>query len=180
MFILSKPSSVNASHSKPSGPAIESLIPSLPDWRQGEGAGWWATQGAGEWWGGLVHLPLLVWAQRGTVGGFFPPVEHLPSNAADFWVPYPAAMQSAWGVAAWGAWVWHWLLAEQCQSTRVLLNFWRGGGVLAAGLPPGGLASAGAVAVLQGAVMNKQLDKLPFFFFLSLNADTVTHALKLA
>lgn len=66
----------------------------------------------------------------------------------------------------------------------MLLNFWRGGEVLAAGLSPGGLASACAVAVLQGAVMNKQLDKLlafffSFFFFLSLNADTVTHALKL-
>ena len=45
----------------------------------------------------------------------------------------------------------------------MLLNFWRGGEVLAAGLPPGGLASACAVAVLQGAVMNKQLDKLLIF-----------------
>lgn len=65
----------------------------------------------------------------------------------------------------------------------MLLNFWRGGVVLAAGVPPGGLASVCAVAVLQGAVMNKQLDKLPFLIFFfppSLNSDTVTHALKLA
>lgn len=56
----------------------------------------------------------------------------------------------------------HQLLAELCKSTRVLPNFWCGGEVLAAGLLPGELASACAVAVLQGAVMNKQLDKLRF------------------
>lgn len=59
------------------------------------------------------------------------------------------------------------LLAGQCWSTRVLLGWWRSGEVLVAGAAPEGLANTCSVAVLQGPVMDKQLDKLPFFFFSS-------------
>lgn len=61
-----------------------------------------------------------------------------------------------------------------------LLVSWRGSGCRR---EPVELASTCAVAVLQGTVMNKQLEKLPFFFFfffLSLSSDTATRALKLA
>lgn len=94
------------------------------------------------------------------------------------WQHYLAAMWSSWWSVTRGGHECLPLLAVQCHSTCVLLNFWRGREVLAAGLLPGVLASTCTVAALQGAVMHKQLDKL-----LSpspLNADTVTHALKLS
>lgn len=46
----------------------------------------------------------------------------------------------------------------------MLLNLWRGGEVLVAGASPERLANTCSVAVLQGPVMDKQLDKLLAFF----------------
>lgn len=117
--------------------------------------------------GRFTASALVCLSPEGMVRGSPPPLGCLPT-------------QGCWFLGCLGA-----LLGGQCQSMRVLLNRWRSGEVLAAGAAPEGLASTCSVAVLQGPVMDKQLDKLPFFFLLfffslSLNADTVTHTLRLA
>lgn len=55
-------------------------------------------------------------------------------------------------------------LWQGSAQQRVLLNWWRGGEVLVAGMSPEGLANSCSVAVLQGPVMNKHLDKLLIIF----------------
>lgn len=102
--------------------------------RQAEG--WWVSQGAT---GNLGASALVGPNPRGNGGrkASFLLRSICPSNAAVFWVPYLAATRSGWWESTRGV-CRRCFLAGLCQSARVLLNFWRGGEVLAAGLSPGG------------------------------------------
>lgn len=114
--------------------------------------------------GRFTASALVCLSPEGMVGGFPPPLECLPTQGCWFLgalcgcraVSLPRSHRRS-------AWV-SLLSGEAVPEHACAPHFWRGGEVLEAGTPPEGLANTCSVAVLQGPVMNKQLDKLLVFF----------------
>lgn len=156
MLILSEASCVNTSQRSRASPRV--TYSTAARLKAGESA----RERRGTW----VPLPLSVRTPEGTVG------ERLPSSSG-------ASAQAT--LLFFGCLIWlpRGQAGENPREECVVAVFWQGDararvcswtfGVverfwLLACLQ-GGLASACAVAVLQGAVMNKQLDKLLAFYF---------------
>lgn len=143
-----------------------SELPGEPSRRQGVTGSWGAPRS--EHWQELLRSSFLLWNICPVMLWLFGCLRWLPCCQPSE-KPREEFVSPASGRA----------VPEHMCAAELLVS-WRGSGCRR---EPVELASTCAVVVLQGAVMNKQLEKLPFFFFfcfLSLSSDTATRALKLA